>query len=112
MPHPPEWHILDNDFSTAEIGLRPPVRKTADGARRLAIANLDRSDPPGYIPGGVPRLVDFNANAFRLTAQPRMPPIRVSCAIEGFDPAQNPVQWRLVCRHVLCRHMNVGGLSE
>jgi hypothetical protein len=109
MPHPPEWHLLDSDFANDEVGLRPPVRRTADGARRLTIANLDRSDPPGYTPGGVPRVIDFNGNSFRLTAKPRMPPILVSCAVEGFDPVEHPIQWRFVSRHVLCRHMNVGG---
>lgn len=109
MPHSPDWHILDSDFAPADTGLRPPPRQVTSGPRRLVIANLDRSDPPGYAPGSVPRLVDFNANQFRLTSQPRMPAIRVSCAVEGFDPALHPIQWRLVCRHVLCRHMNVGG---
>jgi hypothetical protein len=109
MPHPPEWHIIDSDFTPADAGLRPPPRRVADGARRLTIANLDRNDPPGYTPGGVPRLVDFNANLLRLTPYPRMPPILVSCAVEGFDPSVYPIQWRLACRHVLCRHMNVGG---
>lgn len=109
MPHSPEWHILDSEFATADEGLPVPLRHIADGPRRLAIANLDRNDPPGYRPGGVPRLADFNGNLFRLTPQPRMPAIRVACAIEGFDPAAHPIQWRVVCRHVLCRHMNVGG---
>jgi len=109
MPHSPQWHILDNEFATADAGLRPPARRIADGARRLAIANLDRADPPGYTPGGVPRLADFNANLFRITPEPRMPLIRVACAADGFDPSVHPIQWRLVCRHVLCRHVDVGG---
>ena len=109
MPHLPEWHILDSDFSPADAGLRPPPRRVSDGVRRLAIANLDRDDPPGYTFGGVPRLADFNGNVFHITAHPRMPPIHVWCATEGFDPAVHPIQWRVVCRHVLCRHMNVGG---
>jgi hypothetical protein len=108
MPHEADWHILDSDFSSADAGLRVPVRTTADRHRRLAIANLDRTDPPGYTAGGVPRLADFNANVFRLTPTSRMPPIRVSCAVEGFDPARHPIFWRLVCRHVLCRHTNTG----
>ncbi len=107
MPHSPEWHILDNDFVPADAGLDTPVRVLAHGDCRLAIANLDRSDPPGYTPGGVPRS-DFNANLFRLTPRPRMPGIRVSCAIEGFDPVNTPILWRVVCRHVLCRHTNTG----
>ena len=105
--HSPEWHILDNDFAPADAGLQTPVRQLAHGRCRLAIANLDRNDPPGYIPGGVPR-GDFNANRFRLTARPRMPAIRVSCAVEGFNPVTNPILWRVVCRHVLCRHSNTG----
>src|SRR5262245_40438808 len=107
MPHSPEWHILDNDFAPADAGLDAPVRVLAHGNRRLAIANLDRNDPPGYTPGGVPRS-DFNGNLFRLTPRPRMPAIRVSCAVEGFNPVNTPILWRLVCRHVLCRHMNTG----
>jgi hypothetical protein len=105
MPHSPQWHILDGDFPSADAGLQTPVRITAHGHRRLAIANLDRSDPPGYTAGGVPRS-DFNDNLFHLTADPCMPPIRVSCAVDGFDPAIAPIQWRLVCRHVLCRYVN------
>ena len=109
MPHLPEWHILDSDFSPADVGLRPPPRHVSDGAKRLAIASLDRNDPPGYTFGGVPRLTDFNGNVFQITAHPSMPPIHVWCATEGFDPAVHPIQWRVVCRHVLCRHLNVGG---
>ena len=105
MPHSPQWHILDTEFSSADAGLQTPVRRTAHTNRRLAIANLDRSDPPGYTPGGVPRS-DFNANLFHLTVEPRMPAIRVSCAVDGFDPATTPIMWRLVCRHVLCRYAN------
>ena len=107
MPHSPEWHLLDNDFAPADAGLETPVRVLAHGNCRLAIANLDRNDPPGYTPGGVPRS-DFNANLFRLTPRPRMPAIRVSCAVEGFDPVNTPILWRVVCRHVLCRHTNTG----
>lgn len=105
--HSPEWHILDNDFAPADAGLQTPVRVLAHGNYRLAIANLDRSDPPGYTPGGVPRS-DFNANLFRLTPRPRMPAIRVSCAVEGFNPLDTPILWKVVCRHVLCRHTNTG----
>lgn len=107
MPHSPQWHILDSDFSSADAGLQTPVRVIAHGHRRLTIANLDRSDPPGYIVGGVPRS-DFNDNLFRLTARPRMPAIRVSCAVEGVDLLSTPIMWRLVCRHVLCRHVDTG----
>src|SRR5512138_42526 len=109
MPHDPDWHLLGNEFADADAGLRVPLRHIADGSRRLTIANLDRADPPGYTPGGVPRLTDFNANVFQLTSQPAMPPIRVVCAVDGFNPDVDHIQWRVVCRHVLCRHMNVGG---
>jgi hypothetical protein len=105
MPHSPQWHILDTDFHSADAGLQTPVRVIAHEHRRLAIANLDRSDPPGYASGGVPRS-DFNDNLFHLTAGPRMPVIRVSCAVEGFDPASAPIVWRVVCRHALCRYVN------
>jgi hypothetical protein len=105
MPHSPRWHILDTDFPSADAGLQTPTRLIAYGHRRLAIANLDRSEPPGYTSGGVPRS-DFNDNLFHLTARPRMPAIRVSCAVDGFDPAVTPIVWRLVCRHVLCRYAN------
>jgi hypothetical protein len=105
MPHSAQWHVLDTEFGSADMGLNTPVRRLAHGQCRLAIANLDRSDPPGYIPGGVPRS-DFNANLFHLTAHPRMPAIRVSCAVDGFDPITTPIQWRLVCRHVSCRYAN------
>src|SRR5262245_32350089 len=103
MPHSPQWHILETDFASADAGLKTPVRVIAHGHRRLAIANLDRSDPPGYIPGGVPRS-DFNGNLYRLTVRPRMPQIRVSCAVEGVDLLTTPIMWRVVCRHVLCRY--------
>lgn len=105
MPHPPQWHILDTEFLSADAGLVTPIRRIAQGHQRLTVASLDRSDPPGYTPGGVPR-GDFNANLFYLTARPSMPAIRVSCAVDGFDPAVTPIQWRLVCRHVLCRYGN------
>ena len=107
MPHSPQWHILDSDFACADAGLQAPVRLITRDHRRLTIANLDRSDPPGYIPGGVPRS-DFNDNVFRLTARPRMPAIRVSCAVEGVDLLSTPIMWRLVCRHVLCRYVDTG----
>jgi len=105
MPHSPQWHILDAEFLCADAGLPTPVRRIAQGHQRLTVASLDRSDPPGYTSGGVPRS-DFNDNLFYLTARPRMPAIRVSCAVDGFDPATTPIQWRLVCRHVLCRYAN------
>jgi hypothetical protein len=37
-----------------------------------------------------------------------MPALPVVCSIAGFEPAATPIQWRLVCRHVLCRYCNQG----
>ncbi len=105
MPHSPQWHIVDSEFPTADAGLPTPVRSISHGYRRLTIANLDRSDPPGYTSGGVPRS-EFNRNVFQLTPRPHMPAIPVSCAVDGFDPDKTPIQWRFVCRHVLCRYLN------
>lgn len=108
MPHAPDWHILDSDFQLAGAGLSCPGRVTSRESGLLAIENLDRADPPGYTQDGVPRGVDFNRNLFRLSPEPCMPGIRVVCSVAGFDPATTPIQWRLVCRHVLCRHSNAG----
>jgi len=108
MPHTADWHLLDNTFSEANVGLTPPSRQTAAGNARLTIGNLDRDDPPGYTPGGVPRDAAFNRNTFLITAAPCMPTIEVACSVQGFDPSVTPIQWRLVCRHVLCRHVNTG----
>jgi hypothetical protein len=104
--HSPEWHLLDSRFADANRGLVPPARNLSAGGAALRIENLDRADPPGYQPGDVPR-GKFNANVFSLTAAPAMPRIPVVCSVTGFDPAQTPIEWRLVCRHVLCRHTNV-----
>jgi hypothetical protein len=109
MPHTPNWHLLDNSFSDADEGIAVPERNTSAKGAILEIANLDRRDPPSYQPGKVPRDSAFNTNVFRLGAEPCMPAIPVVCNVSGFDPAANPIQWRLICRHVLCRHMNTGG---
>jgi hypothetical protein len=109
MPHTPDWHLLDNTFADANAGLAVPARQTAHGSARLTITNLDRDDPPGYAAGSVPRDAAFNRNVFALTASPCMPAIDVACAADGFDLSSTPIQWRLVCRHVLCRHSNTGG---
>lgn len=74
----------------------------------LSIQNLDHADPPGYVPGGLPRSSEFNKNIFTLSPQPCMPPIPVQCSVAGFDPATSPIYWRLVCRHILCRYRNAG----
>lgn len=108
MPHTPDWHLLDNGFPDANSGLPLLTRRLTHGAARLTITNLDRDDPPGYTPGGVPRDPAFNRNTFLITPAASMPTIDVSCAVEGFDPAGTPILWRVVCRHVLCRHTNSG----
>jgi hypothetical protein len=108
MAHTPGWHLLDNEFPASNAGLQLPTRILAQGNARLAIQNLDRTDPPGYVPGGVPREESFNANLFRLTTKPCMPSIPVTCAVSGFDPGSTPILWRFVCRQALCRHTNVG----
>ena len=109
MPHTPDWHLLDNSFPDANAGIAVPTRTTSANGATLEITNLDRNDPPGYQPGGVPRDSTFNNNVFRLGPEPCMPVIPVVCNVSGFDPAAAPIQWRLVCRHVLCRHTNTGG---
>lgn len=108
MLHTPYWHILDGSFIGSNDGLPVPVRTIAGNGASLQIENLDRSDPPGYQPGGVPRGDAFNRNIFQLTAEPQMPAIPVACAIAGFDPSTCPIYWRLVCRHILGRYSNAG----
>lgn len=105
--HSPEWHLLDNSFPDSNRGLPVPQRRLAVSGSALQIENLDRSDPPGYSPGDVPRGA-FNSNVFNLSAEPSMPIIPVTCSVSGFDPSVTPIEWRLVCRHILCRHMNAG----
>lgn len=105
--HTRDWHISDYSFPNADEGLPVPNRSTSCGGAVLQIQNLDRSDPPGYRPGSMPRS-DFNRNIFNVSAVPCMPSIPVICSVAGFDPATNPIQWRLVCRHVLCRYTNQG----
>lgn len=130
-PHESGWHILSSDFEGWDDGLKPPARDTGvlenepalickAGAQTsnfntlivepfvLRIQNLDRSDPPDYKPGSVPRSASFNYNVFEISSTPQMPEIAVSCYIFGFDPAETPIYWRLQCRHVLCRHQNQG----
>jgi len=109
MAHTPDWHILDNNFPDANAGIAVPQRVTSAEGATLEIANLDRTDPPGYSSGGVPRGASFNRNVFRFGPDPCMPAIPVVSQVSGFDPASVPIQWRLIARHVLCRHMNTGG---
>src|SRR4051794_38373759 len=109
MPHSADWHLLDTNFPDLNAGIPLPARVQSAGGATLEIANLDRADPPGYSPGGVPRTSAFNKNVFRLGPDPCMPAIPVVCRVAGFDPASVPIQWRLIARHVLCRHMNTGG---
>ena len=105
--HKAAWHLVDDRFPIADAGLAVPERNTSSGAAILRIDNLDRSDPPEYRSGGVPRGA-FNRNVFTIGSQPCMPTIKVACSVAGFDPAINPIRWRLLCRHVLCRYCNEG----
>jgi len=91
MAHTPDWHILDTSFVDGDSGLALPARINAINGASLEIQNLDRSDPPGYRPGGVPRSADFNRNLFHLGPAPCMPAIPVQCAVAGFDPATSPI---------------------
>lgn len=131
--HQAGYHILDNNFEGEDKGIPTPERKTcsdvpemyvcrtASGTSEyntlecagfaLQIANLDRNDPPNYQKDSFFRDNHFNLNsgaAFRITAEPRMPQIVVRCRTSGFTAADFPIHWRLRCRHVLCRHWNIG----
>jgi hypothetical protein len=106
--HTPDWHLLDSAFPDANRGLTPPRRNLTTAGATLRIANLDRADPPGYKPGDYVR-GPFNSNVFAITAEPCMPLIGVQCETAGFDPATTPIEWRLVCRNILCRHTNSAG---
>jgi len=108
MAHAPGWHLLDNSFAPADGGIALPALNLSGNGTALRIASLDRADPPDYRPGGVPRGAAFNANVFRLGVSASMPPIPVVCSVAGFDPAQTPIRWRLVCRHVLARFTQSG----
>ena len=105
--HKAEWHLLDASFPEADVGLPVPNRNPSTGTAVLQIQNLARSEPTAYRPGGMPRAA-LNQNVFNISPGACMPSIPVSCSFSGFDPATNPIQWRLVCRHVLCRYCNVG----
>lgn len=135
MPHTADWHIEDNNFVERDDGLRTPVRRLFDMqvldvpmcrseesqpdfntlqlpsfALRLE-PPLDRADPQGFLDGVYPRQAAFNNNSgavFRIIAEPHMPIIEVNCLVDGFDPAEFPIHWRLQCRHVLCRHQPQG----
>ena len=127
MVHTSDWHIRNNTFQNSNNGLEVPTRNLrmdrlpvyiAPGHRNLnavlvaavelQITNLDRTDPPRYQPGGVPRTAAFNQNIYQLTTAPAMPVINIECDVRGFDPTAIPIHWRLICRHVLCRHAPQG----
>ena len=141
--HQPAHHILNNTFTEKDQGLAAPTRRltdmllddlevcrtdwsgTASNAVRAAqfslrITSLDRADPPGYTDGSYPRSDEFNGNSrdrFNISRTPSMPTIPVYCEVNGWDPADSPIYWRLQCRHVLCRHKNFhhyryGGVCE
>lgn len=141
MLHPPDltntaWHILNSNWDGADDGLVVPARVTdADAACAIAptcdaidiyntlecgsfgltITNLDHAVPPGYQDGGVPRGKEFNLNSgerFRISSVPGMPTIPVQCAVTGFDPSDEPLYWRLQCRHVLARHWRAPGTGK
>jgi len=103
--HSPSWHLLDSAFPQANAGIALPPRTLSNATASLRIANLDRADPPGYRPGSVPRASQFNRNVFTLAPSPRMPAIAVTCDTASLD---GPIEWRLVCRHVLARFSNTG----
>jgi hypothetical protein len=76
----------------------------SEGSFALSLDKPDTSDPPSpYKPGGVPRGTAFNKNVLVLPATPAMPTIDVACKVEGFDPASEPIAWRLQVLHVLGR---------
>ncbi len=107
MLHAPEWHLLDCSFPQADAGLALPHRNLTAGAAKLQIQNLDRNDPPDYKAGGTCR-GSFNGNVLKIASGACMPAIPVICSVSGFDPKTNPILWRLICRHVLCRYCNSG----
>jgi hypothetical protein len=127
VSHDPEWHLLAGEFTGSDDGLIPPTRnlgsleglcldvalspfdtraahslRVAPGG--LQITNLDRSDPPGYLPGSYPRSAKFNRNVISLRASGGMPRIRVRCALSGVGASRATIYWRLQCLHLLCRH--------
>lgn len=128
MSHQSNWHIIDSQFAQKDNGLLTPNRIIeSDGFEseffthsgqanalisqpdfELKIINMDRNDPPGYQNNSVPRDNNFNGNIFRITSEPRMPPIEVNCKIKGFVLEDEIIFWRLQCRHVLCRHAPQG----
>ncbi|MGO7035159.1 hypothetical protein ACCT19_30495 [Rhizobium ruizarguesonis] len=102
--------VIDEDkFVGADKGITLPARNLNEGGVRLEISNFDRSDPPNYQPNGVPRGVDFNGNVLAISADAKMPAIKVNSDVAGFTPSSaTPIYWRLQTLHVLARFKNVG----
>lgn len=119
--------ILDNRFTNQNDGLTTPLSnetvglddalmRPSNNSHRIQVVpfgielvNPSKGDPPGYTTNGVARDVAFiPSNLFKLTSAPAMPPIDVKCRTFGFDPAETSILWRVVLRHVLCRHWNTG----
>lgn len=92
--HKPEWHLLDSFFPQASAILPVPMRNPTSGKTVLQIYNLNRSEPPAYRSGGLPRSA-LNHSVFNISPGAFMPAILVNCSASGFDPATNPIQWRL-----------------
>lgn len=96
--------IMNSTFRDADKGLVPPVRQLGDASLGLQIKNLDRADPPQYVPNGYSRIAAFNRNVFKLTGTAAMPPINVVCDARGFDPGTTPIIWRLQIRYIVGRY--------
>ncbi len=102
--------IDDTTFAGSDKGLPVPLQRTSAKSFALRIANLDHADPPApYRAGGVPRTPGFNANVLVVTADPKMPKIKVACDVIGFDPVATKIMWRLQTLYVVGRYKKVSG---
>jgi hypothetical protein len=101
--------IEEHKFVGSDKGLKQPSRLTDSGGFQLLITNFDRTDPPDYSTGDVPRAPKFNKNVFTISTEPKMPVLDVACEVAGFTPsAKMPIFWRLQTLQVLGRFKNVG----
>jgi hypothetical protein len=96
--------IIDDKFPDANKGLKVPTRLLASGAAQLRMTNLDRADPPAYVTGSYIRSEAYNANAYKISAGAKMPPIRVECSVNGVDLAAAKIIWRLQIRYIAGRY--------
>ncbi len=105
--------IDDTRFLGSDSGLTVPTRRQISSGHALRIQSPDSADPPApYRPGGVPRTQSFNANVFSITAEPKMPVLSISCALDNIDPATAPIFWRFQTLYVVGRYQKVSpGLS-